>query len=262
MKLRQLTDKGRKAFEDYLARLEEENEFVEPEIDFNNPSYSKKFQPEIEIDTEKQFETGLELGEYLEQTISSENVERADIVDETGIWSWLTIQWLDQLIEEKEEGLKLRKDYYYICSTDWNRYYRHYVAIAYYIHSKHGAEKSKLFLESPPYRHGEFVEQFASRQHIINDSTVIQAIYNLYWNEVEDKPKRGTRSKDKPGTARRIGKFVNQIILTYDIHSMGDRRLLEIFPQEYDRWKENEDEENEEQSSDDQNKSLRQKLGF
>lgn len=184
IRLRTLTEKGIENFLQYLRDLRDNPLLTPPNL--NVEPYSVEFHP-VEIDETKTFSTRMEMGKYLHETFQSSGVLREKIVNEWGLWTWLAYLWFDRLCPDKE---KIPRHEYYVCYSDYKRYYRHLVSGTYAIYELYGeTNNSKLFLEYPSHRHNEFIEQLASRQEIISNKNLIEVAHGLYWNVRGNKPK-------------------------------------------------------------------------
>ena len=160
------------------------------------------------------------------------------MINNPNLWSWLTLFWFDQLCPIEKNGKRNVKEIVkYICSSDFQKYYRHIVAGSYEIYYLHRDEYARLFLYSPLFIHNDFMEQTASRQGIITNKGFIQMIDKLYWDINLKKPKIGASSPKKMGNLRRLISIVNQMELTYDLRSMSKKEILSLIPSEFDMWK-------------------------
>jgi hypothetical protein len=60
----------------------------------------------------------------------------------------------------------------------------------------------------------------------------------MYFNESENKPKRGAlMEKSSPGTLLRFIDVIQQLDLTYDLYSLNGEEILALLPPEFDKWK-------------------------
>jgi hypothetical protein len=233
-KLKVFTDEGINEFRDFLIELKNNPEVVKPDLSDNK--YSVNFQPEILVDENIIFSSRMEMAEYLSQLFMNAGVKSKDVLTNDKLWTWLTYLWFDQICPREREGRKVKEIVKYICSTDYQKYYRHFIASTFRIYSTLGKENSLLFLHSNINIHNEYFEQFASRQEIISYPNIIKAAHILYWDYVSKKPKRGASGK-KQGSPRRLPKVFGQIELTYDIFSMKPDEIVKMLPKEFEIWK-------------------------
>jgi hypothetical protein len=235
MRVREFTDRGVKEFEKYLDGLEGSKNFSKP--DLNKHPYSNPANVEIDIDPEKSFETRAEIGEYLANKLDKRDVDRADLLSSTGLWTWLTYIWLDNFIFWKDGKVDLRERARYICSRDWKRYYRHYVSINYLLVSLHGTENTKIFLEYDARKYKDTIEQLVSYQNILNNQDLVAIANDLYWDSNKEKVKTNAGGrKSAPGTARRFNKVMEQLRKTFYLPQMEQEQIRAIMPDEFDEW--------------------------
>jgi hypothetical protein len=234
--LKIFTDEGVNKFRDFLVELKNNPETIKP--DLGASEFSENFLPEILVDENKIFDSRMELAEYLTQTLQAANVKIQDVMTNDKLWTWLTYLWFDQICPRDNNGRKVKEIVKYICSTDYKKYYRHFIASSFRIYSTLGKENSFLFLHSNINIHNEYFEQLASRQEIISNPNIIKAAHLLYWDDVLKKAKRGASGKNQ-GTPRRLPKVFGQIELTYDIFSMRPEAILKTLPKEFEVWKSN-----------------------
>lgn len=232
--LKVFTDEGNNKFKNFLIELKNNPELNIPDLSDNK--YSENFQPEITVDENKIFSSRMELAEYLTQIFHNSKVKSQDVISNDKLWTWLTYLWFDQICPKENGGRKVREIVKYICSTDYKKYYRHFIASTFRIYSTLGKNNSLLLLNRPVNDHGDFIEQLASRQEIISNPNLIEVAHILYWDNKENKPKRGASDRKKPGNLRRLIKFFGQIELTYDIFSMKPNEIVKTLPKEFENW--------------------------
>lgn len=243
MEIRKLTDKGIEKFQEYIEKSEGASKLET--LDLNSKPYSSPadLQADMKVDENKKFEEKREIGKYLTELFNENGLRRSEIIVKkrglwARIWSWFAYIWLDQLCKKKENDLyKIQSLERYICSTNWNRYYRHLVAMPYYIYSLYGKKYSKMFLKCPTHINKEIMEQLLSRRWIMMSKNLIKAAHRLYWDPEEGELKTGASGKKGPGTARRFGKVINQLRLNYHFQTIKPERVLKLLPSEFDRWK-------------------------
>jgi hypothetical protein len=233
--LRLLTEKGVGEFTGYIQDARNDSGAVYP--DLNTGPYSKEFQIHIEIDETKTFTNRMEMARYLSSQFADAGIKRDKILGEgtEGLWTWLAYIWFRQLTDQIR---KVQRTERYICSSDWNRYYIHLVAGAYYLFSSQlGEDKSRLFLCTPPYILNDFNDHMACYQYIVGYPNIVEVAHHLYWDNENSASKKGAQSKKKPGNIRRFSKMINQLELTHDVYSMEPDQIIRLLPHEFHRWK-------------------------
>jgi hypothetical protein len=238
MNLRIMLPEGEKKFREYIHNLKANLLCQRP--DLNTEPFSKEFSPVISIDETRQFNSKMELAEYLQNCFAGAGLRREDVLPRHDLWTWLAYTWFDQLAPITNTVTAVRKiqeDAKYICSSDYRDYYRHLVSGPYSIYSLHGANNSNIFLYSRVNEHNDFIEQFASRQFIISYKNIVEAIHRLYFDYQRRQPKRGAQTRTKQGNIRRFVKVIQQFELTYDIYTLSSDSILKLLPSEFDGWK-------------------------
>jgi len=234
--IRVLTDKGIELFINYIQEIKEGSRALPPIDKLSRTPWSWEFSPRVEVEN-LSITTRMELGKYLVDLFEANSVDRKDILNNPGMWSWLTLLWFDDLCLVKSDGLrKVREISRYVCSSHYTDYYRHLVASSWDIYSLY-REKSRLFLWTPLYTHNDFIEQLVSRQNIITNKALIEAFDRLYWDSQSNHPKSGAQSRRRGGNFRRFLSFIQQVELTYDLHAISTDEILTLLPVEYDAWK-------------------------
>jgi hypothetical protein len=232
--MRVFTETGVDRFRQYISDLKTNPRTVRP--DLNIDQYSFEFQPAVEIDENRTFQTKLEIAEYMKNQIERAGIRRERVIEERNLWTWLAYIWFEKLCEQRNAVLIPREIVKYICNSDYRDYYRHLVAGPFSIYSLHGREQSLLFLHNIPYQHNDFVEQIASRQKIISHRNLIQVLHHLYWNTNSTSPKRGSQSRQQPCNLRRFIKLIDQFELTYNIYTMDSSTIMGLLPAEFTQW--------------------------
>ena len=59
----------------------------------------------------------------------------------------------------------------------------------------------------------------------------------LYWDDKNQKPKRGFGATERPGTLRRFVAVINQFNRTFDLFTMSGEQIINLLPRdEFERW--------------------------
>ena len=233
--LRIMLPEGEQKFREYINKLKTDPSTPRP--DLNNKAFSEEFSPVVSVDEARQFNSKVELAEYLHKCFERTGLKRENILPLNGLWTWLAYIWFEQLTNQRRNILK--REEHYICNSPSNfrRYYIHLVAPLYAIYSLHNLPFSMLFLYNPPWEINDFTERLAANQFLISHRNIVEAIYRLYFDSQRQQPKRGAQSKTEPGCTRRFVKVIQQLELTYDIYSMSAEAIINLLPSEFDNWK-------------------------
>ena len=239
MIIRKLTDKGIERFRDYLAELRQGSKTPPPAILLENSEFSTPFKGDSEIEL-RTFRNRLNIAQYLDQTL--DGIFNDSLQDDVRLWSWLSLYFFDQVCPVEENGLrKPGRDCRHILEPGYPNGHRHLLAGPYLVYAVYGLGQhlSRLLLWTPLHLESQFHNELAGRQTLITNKGLLEAADILYFNESENKPKRGTQvKKNSPGTLLRFINIIQQLDLTYDLYSMSGEEILALLPPEFDRWKE------------------------
>jgi len=232
--LRRLTPKGVEAFRGHLRSIRAGAEFqASPAILFVD-EYSARATPHVDIG-QRQFASKLDAATYLADVLRP--LDGPALLNDIGLWSWLALFYFDQLSPVGPDGKrKPRQDYHYIPGgSGWTRE-RHLLAGPYKVLRQHGTA-ARIFLYPPLHEHGTFVYQLGTRQELIANRGLIEAIDLLYWSARTGRPKRGATTETQPGNLRRLIAVLQQLDFNYDLYGMSAHEILELLPAEFDQWK-------------------------
>ena len=183
----------------------------------------------------KEFQTKGEMVSYLHEKIT----EKGEIpFNHQGLWSWLAAFYFESICPVRNGKRKIQEEAKYILNVEhWGRYYRHLVAAPIRLYDEL-QDLAKIYLVGTPDKHGDLMEQLASRQEIATNHGLIEAATHLYWDDTKQKIKKGARNKSGPGILRRFTRdIVPQFQMTYDLNSMTGEEVLSLLPPEFDNWK-------------------------
>ncbi len=233
--VRTLTEEGIHNFREYLAGLRERGR-VKPPRELLTDSYgSAKLQTSIEIEM-RQLTSRRIAGRYLHEKLQPLSNSRID--SNVPLWSWLSLYYFDELCPVRKDGSRrVAEDCRYILDLDYRLYYRHLLLGPYTVYRLYG-ESIPLLLWEGVDQMGEAYRELSCRQNLLSNRGVIEAANNLYYDEKRGQLKRGSAVKrPKAGSLRRFIDVVQQLDLTYDLHSMTGEQVLNLLPKEFDEWR-------------------------
>jgi len=205
-----------------------------PEEILDSPYHTNGIRT-IDIIESKIFDSKADLIKYIHSLVA--NLDKIQFND-TGLWTWLAAFFFESICPIKNDKRKVQEDSKYILNVEhWGRYYRHLIAAPLRLFNELG-ELSKIYLVGVPAKHGDFMEQLASRQELATSFGIVEVATFLYWDEDKENIKRGARNKTGPGVLRRLTRdIIPQFQMTYDLNSMNGQEILELLPSEFDSWK-------------------------
>lgn len=236
MVVRSLNEEGIDRMVEFLDSLTTDSPQHYPKEVLTDPATSERVEPDTEVE-DRSFSTRFELAEYLNDRLDA--LDEEDLQRNRGLWSWLALFYFDQLCPTDGNGRRNPRqvERWVLSPSDWRTYYRHLLAGPFRIFRFHSDDPSRCWavLANPPDTPGEVAEQLASRQELITSEPVMVVATDLY---VVDKGelKKGAAGKG-PGSARRLADVLNQFDVTWDLHSMSPGELLEMLPDEFDRFR-------------------------
>jgi hypothetical protein len=193
-------------------------------------------EPAIDVGVQP-FATRFQLGQYLHGVLDV--LGRENIAHDPSLWNWLALLYFESICPARPDGSrKILGREHYILSSDYRKYYRHLLAAPYTLFDLH-RDSARVLLHSAIDKHGDFVEQLASRQDVITNRALIKAVDSLYWAAGRNggRPKRGATDRARPGSLRRLVAVIQQLELTYDLHAMTDAQILGLLPAEFGSWR-------------------------
>lgn len=236
MRLKRLNAQGLQEFEQWLTDGAKDKLPLHLARD---ASTSDPVPHDIEL-TQDKFDDRFALGTYLVRTLAP--FDEAAISSDRLLWTTLALIWFDQICPNfSNGGRRLGQSYRYVLSADYRHYYRHLVRSPWQLVKDHGENSKFLLLPAgdipfPLRRHGELLEQLGGRQSVLRSPSLISEASSLYSDPQSGRPRRGVAGSGG-GSARRLGLVLRQLDLTFDVEAMGNGKLLDILPVEFDRFK-------------------------
>ncbi len=188
----------------------------------------------------------LALDSRLDFAVSIDKMLRGCSVDKADssmpeFWAWLTLAMFDRL--KLCKGKKPGELAIWYPQSAWRRFYRHVLYGPWRVYKLHAnrPELVQPLLQGKVTTHGEFYEQIASYQDLVQSAGVLGAARSLYWDDAAGALKPGHAIKGEDGEAtgsvRRFSAVVQQFAMTWDIIDISSKELLELLPEEFDKWK-------------------------
>ncbi|MEO8217667.1 MAG: hypothetical protein ABI718_11350 [Acidobacteriota bacterium] len=235
--LRSLNETGIERFRQFLRLVRGGQSVSSPAFTFDDIC-ALPVSATIRVE-QKQFATKFEMTAYLQRVL--EKVDRPDLLEDAGLWSWLALFYFDLIAPERGGQRRPREDYHYILVSGGDRasgWYlnRHLIAGPWELFRRHGIH-SRVLLSGSPDEHGKFMYDLAWRTDLVSNRGLLEAVDRLYFDEEANRPKRGATSRTIPGNLRRLIAVLQQLDFNFDLQGMTAQRILELLPPEFDRWK-------------------------
>ncbi|WP_447786760.1 hypothetical protein [Pseudomonas germanica] len=237
MKIRKLTDVGRKKYREWLEGRTL-NELPPQEL-VDGPLYSVVFC-DLELDSFKVFKSRFEFGEYIHGVFEGK-IEGKILLSQKsdGVWEWITLFYFSQF------GRKVSKYWHYSIERrghSGSLAYRHLARTSYEMYWRHGVEALvMLFADMSTW--GDMSEQLTSRQDVVYHRGYIQAANAMYMKDGKVltgavgrvKPIRKRKPGDTAGKggAARLALAVRRLSRTYDTHVLQVSKMMDLLPREF-----------------------------
>ena len=234
-RVRRLTAEGIERFDSFLLSLGSDAPQPIPVNVLEDDRLAENIEFDVDIEA-REFGSRMEAEEHLSMKFSD---AQADLSYDQGLWAWLSLFYFDRVCPKKNgkyvPGERAR---WIPATTEHFRYYRHLLAGPYRIYSanRDDPQRAILFLYGPLGTVGHFYYQIVSRQEYITNPAIVQLATNLYFDTLQQRPKRGAQTRGKPGTVFRLATFLNQLDLTWDLYSMTTTEFAARLPSEYERF--------------------------
>lgn len=231
--LRSFNETGLEVFRSFLAEAREGNIGGFSDEILSSPHHTNPVAPQIQIERIN-FPTKKEMAVYLHGRVSQMHFVPFLNV---GLWTWLAAFYIDVICPVMGGSRKVLEESKYVLNTeDWRKYHRHLIAAPVRLYSELG-DLANIYLVGLPYKHGDMVEQLASRQEIAASRGIIEAATILYWDDERQKIRRGATNHKGPGVLRRFAKdLIPQFQMTYDLNSMSGEQIVDLLPEEFHHW--------------------------
>lgn len=224
-----LTDRGRHRFEQFMRGECEAADLVEPSQDLGQALSG--FSPMVIRD----FRTARDMAAAICDSFHDQDPQK--FAGDIGLWCWLTAVLVDQVFPLKDGARKPGEYYrwYPAPPSDWRKAQRHLVRMPVLLYSAFGKTADHL-LCGPPSVGPEIREQLTSQQDMFSRNFQ-EACRMLYFDEASRSVKKGSGSRDAPGTPRRLAAVRRQLDVTWDMTDLSAERILGLLPREFDAFR-------------------------
>lgn len=232
MKLRRFTPDGLQAFREFLAKCRRQLDTEVPTDLLEHRSLTEVISPECQV-AMNYFETKREAAHYLHSVLAPLSMET--VSKDAGLWSWLSMLYLDSLCSADGGTHLVKNDYYYVFEPNASRHwYRHLLFVSWRI-LQLAPKYNRLFLTSRLSTLDQITERTMSRLFLTRIPCMFELLDRLYWDDLQNRPRKGiTDMRERPGNLRhRLPIRIRQLEKTYDLMSLTADRLLELLGEEF-----------------------------
>lgn len=237
MNLRRFTREGLAQFQKLLDALRADPLTPVPDTLLSDPTMSVELSPPVSIE-KRTFANRMELGAYLHQLL--EEVD-PNIHRDSGLWAWMTLLYFDQVCPKNDKGERAvgAQSAKWIPRMDLSRrFYRHCLLgpyLAYRSH-RHQPEEAAVLLADPLHVTTSEAFRLFIETPFVNIASPVALATQFYYDPNKGKLRRGVGVKGAGGM-RRYLQVLQQLDLTYDLHSLPVDRLRDLLPSEFNKWK-------------------------
>jgi hypothetical protein len=155
---------------------------------------------------------------------------------DSGLWTWLTLFYFDEVCPVQNGRRSVKNDYAYIYEPDNSRhFYRHRLYLAWYVITL-APTHNRLFLTVPLRSLDKYSEEVFKRLFLTRIPAIFEVLDTLYWDERRGRARPGLVSPRsiKPGDiVHRLPATVRQLEKTYDLISLNAEQLLDLLGPEF-----------------------------
>jgi len=235
MLLRALNPNGVARFRLALAKMRDGTANEPPTDLLEDSAHTELLSVDINAEP-RAFVSRLELGQYLNELLDPLQVDEID--RNRGLWSWLSLWLFDSVSPRRPDGSrKPGRDYRHIPDFSYRYRHRHLLFGPYELFRRHGP-RSIVLLAGTPSSESNLYHEIAGRQELVANGGVIDATVRLYMDRKSGAPKKGAQGAATiPGGVRRLVRVLQQLDLTFDLHAMSGKQIVDLLPDEFEVWR-------------------------
>lgn len=234
MLARRLTASGIEQFQLFLQQSSHAERVEPPTTLLTDSHTSAALDIELSV-RQRHFCSRLELAEHLFGMLRTDTTT---LRNDRGFWTWLSLYWFRQLCPVVNQVYQPGNAVRWIADLNHpGRACRHLIAGPFQIYRAHRDNplRALSLLCDPVSRTSPLVRLIASRPSLVTCRAVVGAATRLFYNSETGKNRSGLNGRG-PGSPRRFTDLLNQLDLTWDLHSLTTDELLELLPAEFDHF--------------------------
>lgn len=237
MKLHRFNEEGLRRFGHFLDLLAVDSSLSPPMELLDDRAYAALTHPGIEIES-RQFSNRMDVAKYLDLILSSAN--DANVQRDVGLWAWLTLFYFDQVCPKRSTGdrkVGAQRATWIPQIDESRRFYRHALLGPYLAYRAHrdSPDRARVLLADPLHITTSEPFRLFIETPFINMDAPVELATSFFFNPETQKIRRGTGTKG-PGGMRRLLGVLQQLDLTFDIHTLSVKQLRGLLPNEFDKW--------------------------
>jgi hypothetical protein len=236
--IRRMTDQGVERFRSYLTAAKAGANDPLPNDLLFNEDYARVLDISVTVE-QGVFEISLDMARYLHPRI--QGLALPGKYYDVGLWSWLSAFYLDSVCPANSSGRRKVGSIIRYVPPESRRFLdsiRHLMSMPVRMFDIHGEKRMRLFLYTRPQEISRYLSVVTESSELAANSGLLDALSILYWDEENQRPKRGAlASRTTPGGLYRFMTVMNQFNRTYDLLSMTGKQIINLLPKsEFGRW--------------------------
>lgn len=156
---------------------------------------------------------------------------------DAGLWDWLTLWYFDSVAPPEDGRRDVKNAYRYHFQPDSQRHwYRHLLYIGW--HARRVAKGyDRLFLERKVDVLDRYTEDLFRVLSITRLPAIFEVLDRIHWDEEAGRPRMNMAGPDTfaGDLTHRLPRRLDQLTLTYDLHSLSADRLIDLLGPEFQR---------------------------
>lgn len=235
MQARRLTDDGVTRFAEWLTALKSDPALDAPLQLLTDPDHSAPIDVDVNAEP-REFVSRLEVAEHLHRVLKA---DAAALRIDGNFWSWLALCWFESLCPTIGGRWQPGDSHRWIADlNNPRRACRHLLAGPYQILRAHRDDpnRARALLSGRPDHLNPLITQIASRPSLVTSTAVVAAATRLYYDTARGRNRPGLNDQG-PGSPSRFADVLNQLDLTWDLHSLTTEELLDLLPPEFDQFR-------------------------
>ena len=237
MQLRRFNPSGIAAFRQFFAASREDASTAVPVDLLESDEHTSVLTPEIEIEPQD-FKIKRDAADYFHERLTT--IAADQLVNDSGLWTWLSLFYFEQICPTVAGKRKVRNDYTYVfvpksMRDTYRHTYRHILFTCWNV-LRVSPTYNQLFLHSRIDQLDKYNSEVFKRLYLTRIPCVFEVLERLYWDQATAQPKKGIVSPTKVvagNLMHRLPIRIRQLEKTYDLQSLTADQLIELLGSEF-----------------------------
>jgi hypothetical protein len=233
MILREFNEAGITAFQSFLATCRATPTTPYPHQLLEDGALTMPLTPRINVEFRRLGTRG-EAAHFLKSLLAP--LPEQSVADNSGLWTWLSLLFFDEVCPVKNGKRVVRNDYTYVFEPKNARhFYRHLLYISWHV-LRVAPEHNRLFLSTALASLDKVTSEVMKRLYLTRIPCMFAVLDRLYWDERRGRARPGITDVNvvRPGDlTHRLPLRIRQLEMTYDLHSLNAGQLVELLGDEF-----------------------------